>query len=258
MNGEVLHIATLVANAKYALKNNTSICFENAKYINQIEFHFLPVKKLFMAKEIVATSVNDWYVELKERQIKDIKLLIPTAVKDRNVLGFSNTNESCILCFFKDGSLSYFTAKWEYDSKQKAWNIVYKESVWENPPEGKPIFKNNTKEFHEVLVSIADFARIIDFAGFANTFEKAARVLEHKENEDEASFDMTHLLCIPEPNISLFKAACISDVFGAMGSWNDSPPYYAHEKGLDNEYESLSAKLLTNIRFAILYSINEW
>ncbi len=258
MNGEVLQIATLVANAKYALKHNTGISFECAKYINRIEFHFLPVKDLLMTEQVVATNVNDWYKELKNRQIEDLKLLIPTAVKDRKTLGFSNTNKSCILCFYKDGNLSYFTANWEYDSKLRAWNVFYKESVWENPPEGKLILKNNTKEFHEALVSIADFARLIDFAGFAITFEKAARVLEHKENEDESSFDMTNLLCIPESNISLFKAAYISDVFGAMGSWNDSPPCYAHEKGLDSEYESLSDKLLTNIRLAILYSINEW
>lgn len=43
-----------------------------------------------------------------------------------------------------------------------------------------------------------------------------------------------------------------------MGSWNDSPPYYAHEKGLENEYDSFSEELLTQIRLALLYSVNEW
>lgn len=56
----------------------------------------------------------------------------------------------------------------------------------------------------------------------------------------------------------MFEAASIADVFGAMGSWNDSPPYMAHKKGLDKEYETLSADLLRNIRLAILYAINEW
>ena len=56
----------------------------------------------------------------------------------------------------------------------------------------------------------------------------------------------------------MFAAASKADVFGAMGSWNDSPPYAAHEKGLDAEYDQLSAELLKNIRLAILYAVNEW
>ncbi|RRD38069.1 hypothetical protein EII28_02735 [Fusobacterium nucleatum] len=43
-----------------------------------------------------------------------------------------------------------------------------------------------------------------------------------------------------------------------MGSWNDSPPYYACEKGLENNYKNLSNELLTQIRLALLYSVNEW
>ena len=43
-----------------------------------------------------------------------------------------------------------------------------------------------------------------------------------------------------------------------MGSWNDSPHCYAVEKGLENEYNSLSSEFLTQIRLALLYSVNEW
>ena len=66
------------------------------------------------------------------------------------------------------------------------------------------------------------------------------------------------LLQLPSQNLKIFTAANRADVFGAMGSWNDSPPYMAHEKGLDKEYETLSSELLKNIRLAILYSVNEW
>ena len=43
-----------------------------------------------------------------------------------------------------------------------------------------------------------------------------------------------------------------------LGSWNDSPAYMAHKKGLSEEYETLSSELLKNVRLAILYAINEW
>ena len=31
-----------------------------------------------------------------------------------------------------------------------------------------------------------------------------------------------------------------------------------HKKGLEIEYDNLSKELLTQIRFALLYSVNEW
>ena len=43
-----------------------------------------------------------------------------------------------------------------------------------------------------------------------------------------------------------------------MGSWNDSPSWYAYEKGLESDYKNLSSELLTQIRLALLYSVNEW
>ncbi len=56
----------------------------------------------------------------------------------------------------------------------------------------------------------------------------------------------------------LFCAAHAADVFGAMGLWNNSLPYMAHEKGLDMEYEELSARLLKKIHLAVFYTINDW
>lgn len=56
--------------------------------------------------------------------------------------------------------------------------------------------------------------------------------------------DTTYLMSlpeIPEENLHLFEAASTADVFGAIGSWNDSAPYMAHEKGMDKEYECLSS-----------------
>lgn len=63
---------------------------------------------------------------------------------------------------------------------------------------------------------------------------------------------------IPEENLHIFEAACTADVFGAMGSWNDSPLYMARKKGMDKEYEYLSSELLKQVRLAALYAVNEW
>lgn len=63
---------------------------------------------------------------------------------------------------------------------------------------------------------------------------------------------------IPPQNQKIFRAASAADVFGAMGSWNDEPVWLAQDKGLGQQYDELSDQLLSNIRLAILYAINEW
>lgn len=83
----------------------------------------------------------------------------------------------------------------------------------------------------------------------------ARNILDGDEKLPEPKLPMPR---IPQKYLPLFYAADTADVFGAMGSWNDSPPYLAHEKGLDTEYEELSARLLKNIRLAVLYAVNEW
>ena len=62
---------------------------------------------------------------------------------------------------------------------------------------------------------------------------------------------------LPNEFKGVYYAVKTSDVFGAMGSWNDSPPCYAHEMGLDKEYNSLSDRLLQQIRYHLMYVTNE-
>ena len=65
-------------------------------------------------------------------------------------------------------------------------------------------------------------------------------------------------LDIPGHNKDLFEAASNADVFGGMGSWNDSPAGAAAEKGRVKEYNELSDKLFNQNAIAVMYSINLW
>ena len=65
-------------------------------------------------------------------------------------------------------------------------------------------------------------------------------------------------LALPEHNRRLFEAAGVADVFGGMGSWNDSPAGIAEEQGQKECYDKLSQELLQQIRSAVLYAVNEW
>lgn len=257
MNGEMYQIASIVSAGKRAIQTSEPIKYTSLKYENSIKFVFLPQKLFLRTKNYTAQNVAEWFEQLKKNGLQDIKLLCPYEVKDRQFLGFSNTTESLILCFFKKGKVTYFTADWQFDSIQKQWNILYSEHEWSDPPSEKPHFENNIDSFRKVLLDIQNLAFQIQCQNFAQIFSSAIKLLNGGNEYPDITYGL-ELPQIPNPNLQIFEAASLADVFGAMGSWNDSPPYMAHEKGLDKEYENLSAELLKNIRLAILYAINEW
>ena len=119
MNGQMFQIASIVAASKKALQLSERIRFSPLEYENKIEFVFLPQKKFFRTEKYTASNVSLWFEQIKKNGIQDIKLLCPYSVKDRQFLGFSNTTESSILCFYKNGKVTYFTADWQFDSVQK-------------------------------------------------------------------------------------------------------------------------------------------
>ncbi len=257
MNGQMYQIASIVAASKKAMKLSEAIQYYPAKYENSIKFAFLPQKGFLETEKYIASNVSEWFEQIKINGVLDVKLLCPYTVKDRSRLGFSNTTESCILCFHKNGKVTYFVPDWQFDDVKKQWNILYSENNWSDPPSEKPRFENNTDSFREVLLSISELARKIECEYFADVFTMAVNLLDGSDDYPDKKYDLK-LPPLPQQNLQLFEAASIADVFGAMGSWNDSPPYMAHIKGLDKEYESLSTELLKNMRLAILYAINEW
>ena len=250
MNGEVAQLCNIVIAAKKALQTETTIDYLCEEYVKNLTFVFS--KGDFYS----AKSVSDWYTHCLEKGLQDVKYATPTTVKERGILGFSNTSGSSIVCFFTGDVVSYFTPEWAY--KNDGWDILYTERLWKNAPKGKPLFSDNTKDFKKVLQEIAAFADKIGFQGFANIFTKAFDILEGTGVNDTYYAQYLKNIPMPESNVRLFCAAEIADVFGAMGSWNDSPSYEAYERGLEKQYDMLSGQLLTQIRLALLFAVNQW
>ena len=248
MNGELYQISSITIAARKALKDNAPIDYELGAYEKSVQFTFLDKKKV--------KSVPKWFKRCKKKGIKDIIMMAPLNVENRNLLGFANASRASIVCYY-DERVTYFVPRWDFDVSIKKWNIHYTEHVWEEAPQVRMPYINNTESFVDILEQLETFANTIEFEGFATTFKNAYSVLKG-DNTDIDTFNRFKDFPIPQENIRLLVAASISDVFGAMGSWNDSPPYYAQEKGLKDEYESLSNELLFNNRMAILYAVNEW
>ena len=123
MNGQMYQIACIVAAARKALKNDKEICYKPEKYTNKLSFQILPSEN----GEATELSVSDWFENLKEKGLKDLKLFCPISVENRGILGFSNTTQSAILCFYKDGKASYFLPNWESASPGRGWDVTYTE-----------------------------------------------------------------------------------------------------------------------------------
>ena len=230
MNGQMYQIASVVAASKKAMQLNKPIKYFPAKYENSIEFEFLPQMRFWGMKKYTAPNVSAWFEHIRKNQVIDVKLLCPYSVKDRALLGFSNMTESSILCFHRDGKVTYFVADWQFNSAQKNWNILYSEHEWSDPPSKKPQFENNTDSFRKVLLSIRELAIKIECENFAHIFSSAVNLLDGSSEYPDKKYGL-ELPQIPQQNLQMFEAASMADVFGAMGSWNDSPPYMAHKKG---------------------------
>ena len=251
MNGEIEQMSNIVISARKALYEDNSIDFVPSKYVLSIKFIFAP--KLFSCKTIEAYSVNTWFDLCKKRGLDDIKFTIPTATNQRHLLGFSNTSQGVILCFWNNGKASYFYPMWEFDREQNGWEIVYREQRRINVNKEKLSFVCCKDAFMEALSDIGKFATDIGFPFFSDLFHKAHQALLNDSSIEIADVPQQ----LPNEFKGVYYAVKTSDVFGAMGSWNDSPPCYAHEMGLDKEYNSLSDRLLQQIRYHLMYVTNE-
>lgn len=259
MNGEMHQICMLVNGARNAMAGRKEFGYIADGYINSIRFRFIPGKTFFGEEAREVHSPREWYESCIREGIDDMKFLAPLLVPDRARLGFSNGNQSCILTFHKDGVVTYWTAAWEFDKTLTKWNVVYQEHKWDNPPAEKPRFQDNTAELADILLRIGEFADRTRCGNFGNIFRGAREILNGEKGIPERYSNgmPIQLPDMPEEKRRLFYAASMADVFGAMGSWNDEPPYCAHLKGLDETYESLSNELLRQVRLAVLYAVNE-
>ena len=257
MNKEIIQICNITIALKFALKTNTKIEYFPFEYEKSIEFLFSKNKLNFLEKSYTARNIEEWFDYCLNLGLEDIKILLPVSSKNLNISNDLNTNKIKLICYFKNNLILYFTPKWKKTSG--GWNIIYTAHKYESCINGKLKFYDNTENFKDVLNRIAILADKINFPNFGNIFRKAFNILngESFENIRNTFYGQT-LFKIPEINARLFYSAKISNVFGGMGSWNDSLPYYAHKKGLEIEYDNLSKELLTQIRLALLYSVNEW
>ena len=195
MNGEIQQASNIVISARKALFENEKIDFTPSKHTLSIQFIF--ARKLLFHKSVQANSVCEWFDVCLQRGLKDIKFVIPTNRENKHLLGFANTSQCVIVCFWKNGNTSCFCPFWEFDREQNKWKIIYNEqyikkhTVFDNLH-----FTDKTNEFKQTLLDIGEFAAKIEQQYFSDVFHNAYEALCGLENINDENvgvcFDSGH------------------------------------------------------------------
>ena len=108
MNGEIQQIRNIVISARKALFENNKIDFSPSKHMLSIKFIF--ASKLMTRMSVEINSVCEWFDICNQRELDDIKFIIPTETDYRHLLVFSNTSQGLIVCFWQKGKVSCFSS----------------------------------------------------------------------------------------------------------------------------------------------------
>lgn len=252
MNGEVSQICRIVAAARTALKNGTDYEFTPLKYEGSITFNFCDRKKeggpLFRAKDPA-----DWFAHLKKESVENIFMIMGMKVA-RQQLGYVNHAATTIFVRYADNTVTRFVPHWTFSNETSLWTTVYTETVAEGAPENDPDFRNETSLMIATLTDIGKLAEELGEEKFARTFKKAAGILS---GDDIPAFKAGAVPPqIPEDMMKFYVASDMADVFGAMGSWNDTGAAAAQSHDRSRDYVTLSDRLVCGIRLMTMYAVN--
>lgn len=245
MNGEVYELCEIVLHANRALSEAGPIEPLAERYVKERRF-------VFSQSFGFANSLEQWFEISRKRGLSQIMILLPTRVSQRSILGFANTSQGCAMLFRDDSSISVLSPQWTYLPEERKWRVVYREQEWNKKPFGIPEFIDPRRSFDYALKEIGEFARALNQPYFENVFSSARDILSGKEEDAfPGSF-----AGVGKARKCYLNAASKADVFGGMGSWNDTPAGYAKQLGRGKDYERLSDELLKQIRLAVMYGVN--
>ncbi len=255
MNYDLLLTAMMTSHLRGALrKGSGKTPFAPPPRLNEQQPVFECAPHSFRSKLRRAPihTVDDWVKYQLSCGLTDATLHRPAAGEDYRLYGFANYSSMAIICRYKNGDAAAFVPQWIGLRQGSSPFLRYTENHLVSYDIPRDTCRDNTDSFAAVLGEIAAFAEEIGFPWFAERYREARAVLTADQPCDPA---------LPLPHMSeigqrLVNAANIADLFGCMGSWNDSPPCYAREKGRAEDYERLSSALFSELRMAVLYAVN--
>lgn len=246
MNGEIGLASRLTIAAKNAV-NGGSREFARLPYENSVTF--------IMEDGRTLSSPEEWLNWLVEDGKPTIFMFMPHEVKDRRILGFSNTSNCIIYVRRTHKQVSSFTPHWDFDKENGVWNITITQRIMNQAPKDLPKFADNSEALAKALDGMKKLAEELEFPAFRDCFAASLSLLEGSYFPTEL-IEKMQLPEMDEDKRRIYLACVMSDVFGGMGSWNDAPEVAANEKGLLEKYNTISNVFLSINRLNLMYAVN--
>ena len=251
MDIETFHAARITVAAKKALAENAALNYEPTPQESaaEIRFSFAPRQRNVRPPE--ARSPARWLKLCREAGLRDVWLIPQTDLPEYIAPSQSMRKRPHIVTAFEDGTVSCWAAEvngWDDD-----YFFTYSEFFVESGSYPRPPFPDNEREFRSVLTEIGKFAENLGEDLFAAIFEEALAILDEERTREDPVFS-----ALPPRNFARLLAAMEADVFGGMGSWNDTPYTMACCRKREKQYGRLSSELAKQITLAQMYAINQW
>lgn len=251
MNGEISQMSRIVSAARSALRDGTELKYTPVSYEGSAVFNFCDRTKEGSMR-FHAKDPADWFDHLKKEGVKNIFLMESLKVNRRQI-AITNNSAATIFVRYNDGIVTRFVVSWTLDSNTGKWNTEYNEFIAENAPEKDPEFRNEGSMMEANLKDLAALADKLGEEGFAAKFRKAVSILNGEVPKLKEGAVVPQ---VPEEMLKYYLASDVADVFGLSGSWTDEPAAKAKELGLENDYITLSDRLLCSVRLMTMYAVN--
>ena len=248
MNGEMYQMARLVRYVRDGAAGE-DLPFVHSQHTRSIAFTFMDGTE-------TAADPQAWRRLLRAKALREIRMYINTDRNDPRKAGFANAMIEGLVTSYGYGYVTFWQPRWAFDQAAKQWDIRYTECLWPDMRMEFLDMEDPTEAFKDVLQRIGVFADEIGFSHFADLFREAYGILTGEQPADYPDWVARDGFRLEEHAGRLFLAASKADVFGGMGSWNDSPPWYAHDLGREEEYNRLSHELFVQSRNAVLCAVN--
>jgi len=258
MNGELHQLLLLAANANRYLHMNEYRPFDGFGDRNVFNLAFYDEDGQPIPTMPAADPVKSWIKDLKKRRCRGV-LVIQTGTpgNERESSGFIGGGRRWILVARFDGFDEHWSAHWQLGQRAPAtrWDIAYRcrrtTSMTIDPNTYN--LEASKRRLEQALTNIGELAHEIGEEHWKiNFFDAALGILE-----GTVSFKRK----LPESYSEQAQRVCAAVyrcwVFGGMGSWNDVPPYSAHEHGKSAEFDAYSDTLYDAMQNALEAAVNE-
>lgn len=258
MNGELHQMLLLAANANRYIQTKEYRSLDGFSDRNVFNLTFYneggqPIQAVF-----VADPVKSWMQDLRKRDCRGVLMIqSDRAENERESSGFVGGGRRWVLVARFDEFDEYWSAHWQLGQRAPAtrWDIAYRcrrtTSTAIHP--NRYDLNESQRRLEQTLKDIGQLAHEIGEEHWKTNFFDAALDLL----KGSTSFKRDLPENYSEQAQRVFAAVYRCWVFGGMGSWNDVPPYSAHEHGKSAEFDAYSDALYNAMQDALEAAVND-